>query len=218
MENTGFILYSRTQQTELYIESDCYPQVKRALFDLQKDIHAVCGYTPAVETERGKCRRPVIVTTCGKSKMAEELTREGIVDLSAIAGKTEAFLLTNIDRPFAHFEEAYLICGSDMRGTIYGIYELSRTIGVSPWYDWADVTIPHKDEIVIDGNPRFFDSPSVKYRGIFINDERALQQWAKRFSDGTPENGGAPNSIVYQKIFELLLRLRANTLWPAISA
>ena len=103
-----------------------------------------------------------------------------------------------------------------MRGTVHGIYELSKTIGVSPWYFWADVAIPHADRIVLHGGARFIDSPGVKYRGIFLNDERALQQWSTRFSGDDPEHRGAPNCFVYKKIFELLLRLRANTLWPAM--
>ena len=211
-----FLLYDQTHKAELYIEDDCFPQVKRAFFDLARDIAAVCGEQPEVAADIETCRRPVIVATYGKSRLAEELVQQGAVDLLPLRGKTEAFLLTKLDRPFPQTEEAYLVCGSDMRGTIYGIYELSKTIGVSPWYYWADVAIPQAQRIVLDGGARFFNSPSVKYRGIFINDERAFQQWSKRFSGDGPEHAGAPSCFVYKKIFELLLRLRANTLWPAM--
>lgn len=215
MENT-FLLYDQTHKAELFIENDCFPQVKRAFCDLQEDVRAVCGEPPIPETDIGKCNRPVIVATYGRSELADTLMKNGAADLSPLVGKTEAFLLTKLDRPFAHLEEAYLICGSDMRGTIYGIYELSKTIGVSPWYFWADAAIPRSERIVLDGSARFFNSPSVKYRGIFINDERAFQQWSARFSGDDPEHSGAPSCFVYKKIFELLLRLRANTLWPAM--
>ena len=95
MENAGFILYDRTHRAELYIESDGYPQVKRALFDLQKDVGAVCGEPPVMAADIEQCRRPVIAATYGSSGLADELMKKGAVDLSPLAGKTEAFLLAS---------------------------------------------------------------------------------------------------------------------------
>lgn len=103
-----------------------------------------------------------------------------------------------------------MIAGSDKRGTIYGIYELSRQLGVSPWYWWADVPAKKRSEAYVLAGRYSSGEPKVKYRGIFINDE------APCFTGWTKEKFGGVNSKVYTRMFELLLRLRANYLWPAM--
>src|SRR5437773_1764691 len=111
-------------------------------------------------------------------------------------------------------EMGLVIVGSDRRGTAFGVYELSQAIGVSPWYWWADVTPDRKSGLYIAAGTHHFGPPSVKYRGIFLNDEDwGLQPWAATTME--PENGGI-GPKTYGRVFELLLRLKANTLWPAM--
>src|SRR5262249_30080905 len=109
---------------------------------------------------------------------------------------------------------ALVIAGSDRRGTIYGIYQLSETIGVSPWYWWADVPVRTNKLLVLSGGQSKQGPPAVEYRGIFINDEDwSLRPWAAKTFDTNTANIGPKT---YEKVFELLLRLRANYLWPAM--
>ena len=118
--------------------------------------------------------------------------------------------METISNPTEGIQKALIITGSDKRGTAYAVFELSRQMGVSPWYWWADVPVKKKKEIYLKNGIYKFGSPSVKYRGIFINDE------APAFSGWTREKFGGVNHMVYEKIFELMLRLKANYLWPAM--
>src|ERR1051326_4832968 len=114
--------------------------------------------------------------------------------------------------PLPGIDRALVIAGSDKRGTIYGVYDLSEQIGVSPWYWWADVPVTPHSDLFVKPVRRVHGSPVVKYRGIFLNDEApALSGWTK-------EKFGGVNSKFYVHVFELLLRLRANYLWPAMWA
>ncbi|MCH5210872.1 MAG: glycosyl hydrolase 115 family protein [Oscillospiraceae bacterium] len=147
----------------------------------------------------------VVIGTLGESKTVDALAASGKIDVSEIEGKWESFTIQNVDNTI-------VIAGSDKRGTIYGIYDLSEKIGVSPWYFWADTAIGHADELYInlpDGGYTEGE-PSVKYRGIFLNDEYNLTQWSTSMGQGNM------NNETYEKIFELLLRLKANYLWPAM--
>ena len=115
-----------------------------------------------------------------------------------------------IEKPLHGIDYALVIAGSDKRGTIYGIYEVSRQIGVSPWYWWADVPVKKKDSIYVKPGVYSCGEPAVRYRGIFINDEApALSGW-------TYEKFGGFNHNLYEKVFELILRLKGNFLWPAM--
>src|SRR5213075_1200996 len=127
-----------------------------------------------------------------------------------LKGKWEAFKLQTVTNPFRGIENALVIVRSDKRGTAYGVFEISKRIGVSPWYWWADVPVKKKKEIFINLNVSLTDSPKVKYRGIFINDE------APDLSGFTREKFGGFNHQFYEKVFELILRLRGNYLWPAM--
>ena len=115
-----------------------------------------------------------------------------------------------VPRPLPGVANGLIIAGSDKRGTIYGIYDLSEQIGVSPWYWWADVPVQHRDALFVKPGRYVQGPPAVKYRGIFLNDEApALSGWVK-------EKFGNYNHQFYEKVFELLLRLKANYLWPAM--
>ncbi|MBP7141785.1 MAG: glycosyl hydrolase 115 family protein [Opitutaceae bacterium] len=148
--------------------------------------------------------------TIGQSTLIDGLIAQGKLDTGRIRGRWEAFMLVEISEPFPGMPHALIIAGSDRRGTIYGIYELSYAMGVSPWYWWADVPVQRQAAVFVSARPWIDPGPSVKYRGIFLNDEApALTGWAR-------EKYGGLNSRFYAKVFELLLRLRGNYLWPAM--
>ncbi|HEY1685926.1 MAG TPA: glycosyl hydrolase 115 family protein [Tepidisphaeraceae bacterium] len=177
-----------------------YPGVIRAAGDLNDDIHRVTGVNPQLSSS---ATSQILIGTIGKSKIIDQLIRDKKIDVSPIAGKWESFIIQTIPG-------ALVIVGSDKRGTIYGIYDLSEQIGVSPWYWWADVPPQHHDSLFIKPGRFIQGPPAVQYRGIFLNDEApALSGWAN-------EKFGGYNHKFYAKVFELLLRLRANYLWPAM--
>jgi hypothetical protein len=138
----SFSLAQKEQVAVIYVDSGDYPGVVRAANDLQADIARVTSCTAKVtheETDLGK--NVVIIGTIGKSKIIDRLIKDGKVDVAPIAGKWESFLIQVVPKPLPGVENALIIAGSDKRGTIYGIYDLSEQIGVSPWYWWADVPV-----------------------------------------------------------------------------
>ena len=149
----------------------------------------------------------IVIGTIGESKAIDTLALSGDIDTSAIEGEWEAFTVQSVDNTI-------VIAGSDKRGTIYGVYDLCEKIGVSPWTFWADATPVHADNLYVNLPPEGYTegASSVKYRGIFLNDEYNLNQWSKSMSS----NGTAMTHETYEKIFELILRLKANYLWPAM--
>ena len=137
--------------------------------------------------------------------MIDKLVKQKKIDVKKVKGQWESYLIDVVDGNL-------VIAGSDKRGTIYGIYDISERIGVSPWYWMADAPVKHQDELYYDGGRFVQPSPKVKYRGIFINDE-----WPP-FGGWCQKHFGGVNSRAYEKIFELLLRLKANYFWPAMWA
>lgn len=185
-----------------------------AATDLADDIEAVTGRRPALVEAMPKADTQIWVGTLGRSSAIDRLVAAGRLDVASLHGAWESYLIVPVTDPAPGVRQALVIVGSDRRGTAYGIYELSRAIGVSPWVWWADVPPPKRDALhVADGTHRF-GPPSVKYRGIFINDEDwGLHPWAATNFD--PERGDI-GPKTYEKMFGLLLRLRANLLWPAM--
>jgi hypothetical protein len=209
-EENAVLLSAAKKSSPLIINASDHPGVIRAAKDLQKDILAITGNHPALLFNAPAGQKEIVVIgTIGKSALIDEMVRKKKLDVSKITGKWEAFVVETIDNPMAGVERAVVIAGSDKRGTIFGIYEVSRQIGVSPWYWWADVTPQKRNSLyVIPG--RFEQSPVVQYRGIFINDEEpALGRWAV-------EKYGGFNHQFYEKVFELILRMKGNYLWPAM--
>ncbi|SEW45553.1 Glycosyl hydrolase family 115 [Chitinophaga sp. YR573] len=182
--------------------------VSIAVDALKSDIRQVTGAEITNE------KYAVIVGTLGKSKIIDELVRLKKIQISNIQHQWETFSISLVSSPMKGIDQALVIFGSDPRGTAFGVFELSKMIGVSPFVWWADVTPEHRDELYVTGNKSITGPPSVKYRGIFINDEDwGLHPWAAKHMDTTIKDIG-PRT--YQKVFELMLRLKANYLWPAM--
>jgi hypothetical protein len=194
----------------LLVDTNDFSGVRIAANNLRTDISRVTGVLPAAINSENPGANQIIIGTLGKSEMIDRLMREKKIDVSAIKDKWESFLIQVVPKPFPGVEKALVICGSDKRGTIYGIYDLSENIGVSPWYFWTDVPPKHSDELYVKPGKFVQGPPAVKYRGIFINDEAPdLTGWAK-------EKFGGYNHAFYTNVFELLLRMKANYLWPAM--
>ncbi|OAV69844.1 hypothetical protein Barb6XT_00263 [Bacteroidales bacterium Barb6XT] len=183
-----------------------YKGVLRAVNDLKDDFRKVTGNAPQTGSEPFA----LIIGTVSKSALIDKLTGSGKIDAAEIVGKHEKYLIQTVSNPAEGITSALVIAGSDKRGTIYGIYELSAQIGVSPWYYWADVPVKHQTDLYVKPGTYTDGEPAVKYRGIFLNDEApALSGW-------TAETFGGFNSKFYEKVFELILRLKGNFLWPAM--
>ena len=225
-EEGSFALSVEGHSAPLYIASQDFPGVIRALGNLQTDIEKVTGYKPGLSVDSvPKSKNVVIVGTIGKSPLIDKLVKEDKIDISGIEGKWESYIIRTIENPIAGIDHALLIAGSDKRGTIFGIYDLSQQIGVSPWYWWADVPVEHKDALYINPGLYIQGPPDVKYRGIFLNDEDPdLTQWVKKQYGNIPVSKNPPippdianyNHEFYARIFELILRLKGNYLWPAM--
>jgi hypothetical protein len=209
----AFALVKGQVAAPIYDSSTDSPSVLRAVGDLRADIRRVSGQEPkAISDTSPSGHFIVIVGTIGHDPLLDSLITAGKLDVHAVAGKWESYVIATVKNPMPRVDQALVIAGSDRRGTIYGIYEISEQIGVSPWYWWADVPAQHHPELFITPGAYVQGPPAVKYRGIFINDEApAFAGWAKA-------KYGGVNSKVYAHVFELLLRLRANYLWPAMWA
>ena len=199
----------------VYAESE-YPGVKRAAADLAADIERVTGKMPDVKSIYSMAQlkgieAPVIaIGTLGKGPMTEELIKTGKIRKDDLKDKWERFTIATIDGFGNSKYPVLVIAGSDKRGSIYGIYELSEQLGVSPWYWMADAPVKQRNEAYVKNGNYLSEEPKVKYRGIFINDE-----WPS-FGTWCNNQFGGVNHKAYEKIFELLLRLRANYFWPAM--
>ncbi len=192
----------------LYDEKD-YKGVIRAVNNLKEDFNKITGKSPML-INKAKKNVKIIVGSADNSKYVKKLVKEGLISESEICGKREKFIIKLIDKPLKLKETVLVIAGSDKRGTIYGIYELSRQMGVSPWYYWADVPVKKHSKIFVKKGTYTDGEPAVKYRGIFLNDEApSLSNWVKN-------TYGDYNSAFYEKVFELILRLKGNFLWPAM--
>ena len=214
VDSTGsgkcFPLVEKGHAATLCVDSNDWPGVIRAVNDLAADINRATGKLPEIINDGNKsCSEiTVVIGTIGKSRIIDGLINDGEIDVSKIVGKWESFIIYSV--PKSGCVPILIIAGSDKRGTIYGIYDLSEQIGVSPWYWWADVPVQHKDALFVKAGKYIQGPPAVQYRGIFLNDEGwALTPWVK-------EKFGDYNSKFYTKVFELLLRLKANYLWPAM--
>lgn len=206
----GFVWIANGKALPVLVDNQEDKGVLRAANDLLNDANAVTGTTPTlIYTPAGK--QALVVGTIN-SKWIKQLIASKKIDGAELKGKTEKFIIQTIDNPFEGMEQAVVIAGSDKRGAIYGIYELSEQMGVSPWYYWADVPAQKHDIVSIKAGSYTDGEPAVRYRGLFLNDEApCLTGWVKN-TFGTNYGGHK----FYEKVFELILRLKGNYLWPAM--
>jgi hypothetical protein len=201
-------LISGGQPLPLLIAGGDEAPVRRAFGDLAADFERVSGRKPALE--QGSSRTAVIVGTLGHSELVDGLVAAGKLDVSGLRGRWEGFLIELVEQPRPGLDRALVIAGSDARGSIFGLYELSQQIGVSPWNWWADVPAARHAELYAPAGLHRLEVPRVQYRGIFLNDEEpALGGWVR-------EHYGKFDHRFYARLFELILRLRGNFLWPAM--
>ncbi len=216
----------QARPTPLWVSSKDYPGVILVLKQLQRDIESVTGVKPTLSIDTIPTSKEVVfVGTLGRSPLIDSLVKEKKLDVQGLEGKWETFLIQMVDKPLPKVDRGLVIVGSDKRGTIYAMYDLSAKIGVSPWYWWADVPVKHHKNIFILRGRHTDGPPSVKYRGIFLNDEAPdLTNWiyAKFGTVPVSQNPPIPPGIAnyghqfYTKLFELILRLKGNYLWPAM--
>ena len=213
-EAHSFSLAEHNRTASILIDSNDYAVVRLAAGFLADDVERVTDRRLAVETKPGGALA-VIAGTLGHSVWIDRLAAGGkLRNLDRVKGHWEATLWQLVEKPFPGVNRALVIVGSDRRGTAYGLLRISETIGVSPWYWWADVPVAHRDGVAVKLAAELADEPQVKYRGIFINDEDwGLNPWAKNTFDPQFGNIGPKT---YEKVFELMLRLRLNYIWPAM--
>lgn len=187
------------QELTIGIDGQEHSCVQLAVKNLKSDLERVTGKTVSIQANTPT----ILIGTVGTNPQIDQWVRQGL--LHNLKGKTEKYLIKTINGQV-------VIAGSDKRGTVYGIYELSRQIGISPWYFWADVPVEKHDELYIKNGEYTDGEPAVRYRGLFLNDEApCLTSWVKN-TFGTDYG----DHRFYEKVFELILRLKGNYLWPAM--
>lgn len=193
------------------ISENEYPGVIRIARLFQEDIFQVTTIKPElIIGELPKSETVIIAGTLGKNPLIDQLVTSGKLNVADLKGKWETSLVQVVEKPFPGIKQALVIAGSDKRGTIFGMFDLSRQMGVSPWHFWSDVPAKKHSELYVQAGRYISGEPKVKYRGIFLNDEEpALGRWAVK-------NYGGFNHQFYDKVFELILRLKGNYLWPAM--
>jgi hypothetical protein len=213
-KNEGsFVIAENGKTAQMLIDSKDDPGVIRAFNDLQNDIFKVTDVKPVMNANNASGAKNIIIAgTIGHSKLIDKLVADKIIDADELNGKWEKFIIKTVKNPMPGIENALVIAGSDRRGTIYGIYDLSEQLGVSPWYWWADVPVAKKENVYVTTGTYTDGEPAVKYRGIFLNDEApSLTGWVKQ-RYGTDYG----DHRFYARVFELILRLKGNYLWPAM--
>ncbi|MDR2058355.1 MAG: glycosyl hydrolase 115 family protein [Dysgonamonadaceae bacterium] len=208
--DTVFLLTSDGKTLPILIDVNIDKGIERAINDLLNDFERVIQTKPALIRQLPASGNIVLAGEVGTSSFIDALIKSKKLDVSSLHNKRETYIIQTISNPFDGIDEALVIAGSDKRGTIYGIYELSRQIGVSPWYWWADVPVMHRENLYVKRGKYTDGEPAVRWRGIFINDEApAFQGWCE-------EKFGGVNAKMYEHMFELILRLKGNFLWPAM--
>ncbi|NLJ97221.1 MAG: hypothetical protein GX321_08710 [Clostridiales bacterium] len=190
-----------------------YDGISLVATSFAEDVKLVTGQHPEIITESDKLSGSVILAgSIGNNEIIDSLIADGKIDVSMIKDKWECYKIQVLDNPIDGVDRALVVVGSDKRGTIYGIYHISEMIGVSPWVYWGDVTPEKQDSLIFTKDELNTTSkePSIKYRGIFLNDEYpSLGNWARK-------KFGGFNEKFYDNVFELILRLKGNYLWPAM--
>ncbi len=208
--NHLFPLVAKGESAPLCISAQDYPGVLKVAAHLQSDIKKVTGIEPVLLKDNTSGNTLVIIGTIGKNPVIDKLIKEKKINAEDIINRWDTFGLQTVKNPLPEVDQALVIFGSNKRGTIYGMYDLSTQIGISPWHFWADVPARQSKSLYV--KPGFYTAgePKVKYRGIFLNDEApALTNWVR-------ETYGDYNHKFYETVFELILRNKGNFLWPAM--
>ena len=234
---TAVAVYPSAQGAlQLVVDAADYPGVLRAAHALQSDVLEVCGTTPMLVTCGKDSQAPaeafrIVIGSQDKSSLIQQLIKRKAIDGKLLKGMREKYIITLLDASLldkGQSGQMLIVAGSDKRGTEYGIYELSRQLGVSPWAWWADMPVLHRDSIFVLPGIYTDGEPTVQYRGLFLNDEApCLSGWVKeKFPDKLCQNlpvdangetyARGFNHLFYEHVFELLLRLKGNYLWPAM--
>ena len=208
----SFPLIRGGSPSAVYVDAAADPAVQRVADGFAADLQRVSGRPAGRVSDLAQASGDlVIIGVAGHSQAIDRLVSAGKLDVTPIRGKWEAFERRVVEHPFPKVGRALVIVGADRRGAVFGAYDLSEKIGVSPWYWFADVPVPPQANVFITAG-RYSDAPKVKYRGFFINDENpSFNGWAIRHFGGI-------NARMYEHVFELLLRLKGNYLWPAMWA
>ncbi|MBD0724420.1 glycosyl hydrolase [Flavobacterium sp. L1I52] len=207
----SFPIVSKGKIASILVSDNDFAGVLRVSGHLENDLYKVTQLHPnRLQNTNQETENVIIIGTLGHSAIIDQLVKEGKINATELTGKWEKFSTQIVENPTKNIKRALVIVGSDKRGTIYGMYDLSNQIGVSPWYFWADVPVKKQSELHVLPGIHTLGEPKVKYRGIFINDEApALTGWVR-------ENYGKFNAKFYDKVFELILRMKGNYLWPAM--
>lgn len=213
--NDGIVIADE-KVIQIFVDADDtnYDGISIAAEAFAEDVCLICGKKPQIITDRDRITGStvLIISTMTQNVLIRDLVKRNLIDISRLNGKWECYKTQVIENPFEGISQAVVIVGSDKRGCIYGIYRISELIGVSPWVWFADVAPEKKDRIELTAEELNYTSkePSVKYRGIFINDEYpSFSVWAN-------EKYGGLNEKMYCHVFELILRLKGNYFWPAM--
>ncbi|MGB3146088.1 MAG: glycosyl hydrolase 115 family protein, partial [Maribacter sp.] len=209
-----FTVVDGNSTTQILLDKSDAEVIRIATDLFVRDVQSISGKTIGIVNKIPKQSTSVIIAGTLESKFIQQLRKNGKINASNLKDTWENYSIQQVDAPFKGIETALVITGSDRRGAAYGILELSRKMGVSPWEWWADVTPKKQATIKLATVDETFKGPSVKYRGVFLNDEDwGLERWATLTFEPEASDMGPKT---YAKIFELLLRLRANTIWPAM--
>lgn len=207
--NGAFPLIRAGMPAAILIDANTDSAVRHVADSFAVDLQRLSGQAPQRLTAPAPQSMPVLIGVLSQSPLIDALASAGKIDAKDIAGQWEAFRQIVVEQPWPGVPRALVIVGADRRGAVFGTYDLSERAGVSPWYWFADAPVPRKRDVFIAAGSRR-DQPLVKYRGFFINDEApALTTWAQK-------HFGGANARMYAHVFELLLRLKGNYLWPAM--
>ncbi len=210
-----FSLFKAGKVADIYVANDEPIQIRRAVGDLQSDIQKVTGIKPKIVSDIKQLKaNSIIVGSMGNAQMKELLASGKLDEAKGSESLSEAFLLKGTKGLVEGSAESLVVVGSDAMGAVYGVYEISERIGVSPAYWWCDIPVQRKAEVVMKGVLELPKEPSVRYRGVFINDEEAMINWSRLTSKQRDKGHISPE--IYKHVFEYLLRNRANTLWPGM--